>query len=124
MASSIFEMPELLINDDEAEQVGTAAEKVMALYSTEVNPATLAWFGLVAALVMVYGPRIYTIRERWKAEKEERAAKQPPPPPQPNVKPFPRPAPAAAASSPAPPPGPTLQEQFGIGYGAEIAEPG
>lgn len=120
-------MPELVLGDDESEKLGDSIERVLALYSMDVNPATLAWMSLITTLVVIYGPRWYAIAQRLK---EERAKKPAPA----KVTPFPsgpQRAAAGAAAQPepsqAPPPphdGPTgtPQDYYGIGYSAAIPD--
>jgi hypothetical protein len=142
MAAAAFGCPELLLDDKEAQKLGNSIERVLALYATEVNPAAMAWAGLVFMLVIVYGPRWWAIRERWRMQKGAQPAPA-------NVRPFPTPqqraqaaaappaaaaAPPAAAAAPAPeaqqrPPEArdgaygTPTDMFGVGYSAALAEP-
>jgi hypothetical protein len=127
MAAAAFGMDELRLDDEEAEKLGTSTERVLALYHTEVNPSVVAWMGLVFAIAVVYGPRIYAIRARLKRERE--AAGQPAAPD--NLVTM-QPAPARAQPAPAPPPRPrpeppggpvgTPTDLFGVGYSAGLQD--
>jgi len=65
--------PELEIDEDEATGVCKAGDDVLAFYNKIPSPELQVWFGLIAALGMVYGPRVVAIRLRLKREAEERA---------------------------------------------------
>jgi hypothetical protein len=74
MAAGFFGMPELLLNDEEAEKLGGSIERVLALYKTEVNPAVMAWMNMGFTITCVYGTRVWAIRARMKAEEAAAAA--------------------------------------------------
>jgi len=129
MAAAAFGMDELRLDDEEAEKLGASTERVLALYHTEVNPSVVAWMGLVFAIAVVYGPRIYAIRQRLKREREAAAAGQPAPPA--NLVTM-QPGPARGQPAPAPPPRPrpdppggpvgTPTDLFGVGYSAGLQD--
>lgn len=72
MAAAATQTPELKLDSDEAQGMAKAIAEVARHYPTKVDPKTLAWVNLIMALMVVYGPRIYLIRERHKSERAER----------------------------------------------------
>ena len=75
MLAAVTSLPEMRINEDESKRLGEAAANVAKLYDMRVNQKALAWTQLSVCAIMVYGPRIYMIADRKKAErKAEKAA--------------------------------------------------
>jgi hypothetical protein len=69
MLAGLTSTPELALDKDEAHNLAVAAAEVAKFYPTTIDPKALAWFNLMLAAGVVYGPRVYLIRERLKAER-------------------------------------------------------
>ena len=70
MGATLINTPELVINQQEAEQLSSAITRVNELYGGIVLPEkTLAWMNLAIALGTVYGPRVVAIQRRKKLPK-------------------------------------------------------
>lgn len=77
MMAAATSSPELVLDKDEASAITAAIAGVAEQYPMTIDPKALAWANLVMAATMVYGPRVYLIRER--KNKERRAEEKKPP---------------------------------------------
>lgn len=70
MIAGAFRAPELAIGQTEGVALAQAIAEVQAHYGDALDPKTQAWvnFGIVAA--SVYGPRVWVMRERMRAERD------------------------------------------------------
>lgn len=68
--ASVTKTPELELDDKEAASLAGAVANVMTEFDITPDPKIQAVLGLVTVSGMIYGPRIYLIRERRSAEKE------------------------------------------------------
>ena len=64
--------PELELSDKESEALGSATANVLAQFDIAPDPRVEAIVGLVTVAGMIYGPRMYLIRERKSEEKKQR----------------------------------------------------
>lgn len=66
MLAGFLDIPELLLNEKEAESMGEAIAEVEALYAdvSFVSPEVRAWGRLITASAMVYWPRYKVIKMR------------------------------------------------------------
>lgn len=69
MLAGLTSTPEIALDKEEAHNLAVAAAEVAKFYPAQVDPKALAWFNLMLAAGVVYGPRVYLIRERMRAEK-------------------------------------------------------
>lgn len=69
MLAGLTSTPELALDKEEAHDLALAAAEVAKFYPAQVDPKVLAWFNLMLAAGVVYGPRVYLIRQRVKADK-------------------------------------------------------
>lgn len=72
--AAVTKTPELELDDKEAASLANAVGNVMTEFDITPDPKIQAVLGLVTVSGMIYGPRIYMIRER---RKEERANEGP-----------------------------------------------
>lgn len=68
MAAAALKTPELAIDKQEAELLGSAIQAVQEHYNFDVSEEVTLWVNLVSAAVAVYGPRAVTIIARKKKE--------------------------------------------------------
>ncbi len=71
MLSVYSKIPELEIDVDESEKLAKGIANVARHYDTKVSAKALDWYYLIQVLVLIYGTRLYAIRERKRLEKEE-----------------------------------------------------
>lgn len=77
MLANVSRTPELEINEDESMLIANPLSELLVLYEVEIDPRILQLMELGGACSYVYGPRIYMIRERLKAEAAaKRAARE------------------------------------------------
>lgn len=70
--ASATKTPELVIDEAEARTLSEATANVLREFDIRPDPKVEAIIGLITACGVVYGPKVYFIRERKKAEKEAR----------------------------------------------------
>jgi hypothetical protein len=63
--------PELVITEDESKALAGATARVLEEFDIRPDPKVEAIVGLVTTAGAIYGPKVYFIRERKKAEREE-----------------------------------------------------
>lgn len=68
--ASATKVPELSIEEDEAKVLATAVASVLEEFDIQPDPKVQAIVGLVVAAGSIYGPRMYLIRERKKAQRK------------------------------------------------------
>lgn len=68
MAAAALKAPELVIDKQEAELLGSAIQAVQEHYNFDVSEEVTLWVNLVSAAVAVYGPRAVSIIARKKKE--------------------------------------------------------
>lgn len=68
--ASVTKTPEIALDDKEAESLAAATANVLTEFDIRPDPKIEAVIGLVTVAGMIYGPRIYLIKERKKAERE------------------------------------------------------
>jgi hypothetical protein len=73
MGAAFLKTPELELEPDEAKQLAAAIAEVQKHYPMTISPEAMAWTNLGMACAMVYGPRLYLVRNRQKEEKAQRA---------------------------------------------------
>lgn len=66
--AGVTKTPEMKLEDDEAESLAGATSNVLAEFDIRPDPKIEAIVGLVTVSALIYGPRIYLITERKKAE--------------------------------------------------------
>jgi hypothetical protein len=80
MGATVLNIPELVIQRQEASALAEAVAGVLQHYPMAFAPQYVAWGNLAAVAIGVYGTRMYAYSQRMK---ESAAAKMmPPPPPQ------------------------------------------
>lgn len=79
MGSTLMHVPELVITEPEAKQLGKAIARVAALYSFGLSEHVMAWANLGVVMCGVYGTRAYAYHLRIKAETEKKKAPAPGP---------------------------------------------
>jgi len=72
MAESFFSVPELGIEQKEADRLATAIKGVADQYDVKPSEKTLAWTNLATAAAMVYGTRMFAFKMRKDVERAER----------------------------------------------------
>lgn len=72
MLAAYSSIPELEIDEDESKKLATGIANVSRHYDTQISAKALDWYYLIQVLVLVYGTRLYAIRERKKEEKKEK----------------------------------------------------
>ena len=73
MLAMSLEMPELVLDDDEAAKLGQAVAYVQSFYPNSVlDPRTAAWASLAVAIASVEGPRIFLIAEKLRHKKRHK----------------------------------------------------
>jgi hypothetical protein len=70
--ASVTKTPELVLDDDDAKALTGATCNVLEQFDITPNPKVAAVIGLVTTAGMIYGPKVYMIRERKKEEREAR----------------------------------------------------
>lgn len=73
--ASATKMPELQLENGEAEILARASARVMEEFDIRPDPKIEAVIGLVIAAGTVYTPKVYFIRQRMKAERDERRSR-------------------------------------------------
>lgn len=73
MMANLSGTPELEINENEGVMIATPLSELLVLYEVEIDPRILQLMELGGACSYVYGPRIYMIRQRLRAEKQAKA---------------------------------------------------
>lgn len=71
--AGVTKTPELVLEEDEAKSLAMASANVLEQFDITPDPRVTAVLGLVTTCGMIYGPRVYLIRER---KKEERSNEQ------------------------------------------------
>lgn len=71
--ASATKIPEMIIEDTEAKVLATAVADVLEQFDIQPDPKVQAIVGLVIAAGSVYGPRVYLIKERQKAQRKDKA---------------------------------------------------
>lgn len=66
--------PEMALDDKEAETLSVAVSNVLTEFDIRPDPKVEACIALAIAAGSIYAPRVYLIRERWKAEKNDKGA--------------------------------------------------
>jgi hypothetical protein len=66
--AGVTKAPELELEEKEAESLAGATANVLSQFNIAPDPKIEAIVGLVTVAGMIYGPRVYLIRERLKAE--------------------------------------------------------
>jgi len=74
IAAKLLKAPELMIGEQEAKVLAKAIKAMMAQYKINISPKAQAFYQLLAAASMVYGPRAISIAMR--KSKETAARKQ------------------------------------------------
>jgi len=67
-AASAFGAAEIALAPEEASQLATAINTVAAQYNKTMDPKVMAWLQLAGVVGMIYGTRVFAIRERMKSE--------------------------------------------------------
>lgn len=75
VAAASLKIPELEIDNKEAEQLAKAIGDVSAHYGFELSPKTKAWIELVWCSGVIYGTRIVAYNMRVKKEAQDRKGK-------------------------------------------------
>lgn len=70
--ASVTKTPELVLEEDEAKSLAMASANVLEQFDITPDPRVTAVLGLVTTCGMIYGPRVYLIRERKKEERENK----------------------------------------------------
>ncbi len=68
MGAEILSVPELKLDKDEAKKLGDAIAEVAKHYSVSFDPKKVAIFNLFSTAGLIYGTRLYAVRERRKTE--------------------------------------------------------
>lgn len=76
MGAAALKMPELAIDKQEAELLGSAIQAVQDHYNFDVSEEVTLWVNLVTAAVAVYGPRAVAIIARKKKEAGDKGEKE------------------------------------------------
>ena len=76
MGEAALKMPELAIDKQEAELLGSAIQAVQDHYNFDVSEEVTLWVNLVTAAVAVYGPRAVAIIARKKKESSGKEEKE------------------------------------------------
>lgn len=86
LLAGLTQARELELDEKEAKQLATALNGVAVYYDTVVSAKAMAWINLTQAVGLIYGTRLFAIRQR---RQEERLRRRPatPPPPQATAKP-------------------------------------
>ncbi len=66
MLAGIAQRPEILINEDQAKALATAAAHVQSFYPSKANAKALAWANLAMIAGAVYGPKVVAIMQSQK----------------------------------------------------------
>lgn len=75
MAANFFKAPEWALDKEESTALAQAVKDVSDFYNFEASQEAILWTNLIAALAMVYGPRVFTtIQKRNKESKPKQAA--------------------------------------------------
>lgn len=85
LASMALSAPELKLDDDDAEKVGKALAKVLALNDMRLTPKQAAYAELIKAAAQVYPPMVISIIVRKKMEQQAKPQTQKPPSPKPQA---------------------------------------
>jgi hypothetical protein len=70
--ASALKTPEIKLEDDESKALAQATARVLEEFDWTPDPKVQAVVGLIMTAGSVYGPKVYFIRERKKAERAER----------------------------------------------------
>lgn len=97
LLAGITQARELELDEKEAKQLATALNGVAVYYDTVVSAKAMAWINLTQAVGLIYGTRLFAIRQRRQEERAKRRAASPAAPP-PNTQ-----RPASEANSGKPP---------------------
>lgn len=73
MLAGMTRTPEFALDQKEAKSVAEALANVSRHYDVSVSAKALDWTNLIMALGMVYGTRVFAIRNRRMNERAERA---------------------------------------------------
>ena len=68
--ASVTKTPELVLEEDEAKSLAMASANVLEQFDITPDPRVTAIVGLITTCGVIYGPRVYLVRERRKAERE------------------------------------------------------
>lgn len=77
MMAGAFDMPELKLDKDDANNLAVPITKVAALYDLKVDPRLEAYGMLIIAIAGVYGPKVGAIYERMRAEHARNVSPRP-----------------------------------------------
>jgi hypothetical protein len=77
IAATVTRTPELVLDGTEAEAMAKSIAEVAKHYPTNIDPKLMAWVNLSATSAMIYGPRLWLIRDR--KDKERRPTPAPDP---------------------------------------------
>ena len=76
LAATVLKTPELLLEDDECKQLSNAYVEFCKHHDVPVlSEKRMSEVQLVSAMFMIYGPRVFAMRARWKEEAAARRAK-------------------------------------------------
>jgi hypothetical protein len=64
MAAKILKVPELVIQEPEAKSLARALKQIAAQYQVNVSPRAMAFYQLLTAASLVYGPRLFMVAGR------------------------------------------------------------
>lgn len=76
LLAKVSKIPELELDEAEAKKLSDATANLAKHYNIAVSQKTLDWTNFVTALSGVYGPRIFVIASRKRAEKMDPNSKQ------------------------------------------------
>ncbi len=74
---SVLQVPELRLEEDEAEKLGNAVQNVLAQYDVVVSPKAQAWIGAAMVAGAVYGPHVAAYGLRKGADRMEKKTGEP-----------------------------------------------
>ena len=74
IAAEVLKMPEIAIDQDEAELLANAISGIAKEYNLAVSGKTAAWLGLAGAAAMVYAPRAIVIAKKMPKRKGQPSA--------------------------------------------------
>lgn len=75
---AVIAAPELKLDADEAKLLAKATADVASFYGTVVSAKAMAWTNLVQCVGMIYGTRLFAIRNRRRDEALRRPARAAP----------------------------------------------
>lgn len=69
MIAGFTKTPEIALEKDDANRLAKAMAEVAVYYPANIDPKTLAWVNLLMAAGTVYGPMVFLVAERRRAER-------------------------------------------------------